>query len=265
MMELRHLAMVNWHLFDVEDIEVGGHIGVLGENRSGKSTVLDMAQVVLTGGNRQILRLNAVAGAGSKGRGAASKRTVVEYCLGALNEDETRRDEAQTYIALGFEDSDGNAPPVTIGMALEARKSESNETVLARFVAVGTVLKSSDFIEIREDARYPAKWDDVRARIVAEVGPDNFFNHRDKASDYVREYMRHLLPHLPWGGEQSAAPLQKAIVNSMTLGHNQTATEFVRDFILEKIRYALAICASQSRLTAISTRPSKRCDASWTH
>ena len=24
MMELRHLAMVNWHLFDIEDIEVGG-------------------------------------------------------------------------------------------------------------------------------------------------------------------------------------------------------------------------------------------------
>jgi hypothetical protein len=37
MMELRHLAMVNWHLFDVADIPVAGHIGVLGENRSGKT------------------------------------------------------------------------------------------------------------------------------------------------------------------------------------------------------------------------------------
>ena len=51
MMALRHLAMVNWHLFDVEDVEIGGHAGVFGENRSGKSTILDMAQVVLTGGN----------------------------------------------------------------------------------------------------------------------------------------------------------------------------------------------------------------------
>ncbi|MFT3940203.1 ATP-binding protein [Rhodopseudomonas sp.] len=57
MMELRHIAMVNWHLFDVCDLEVAGHIGVLGENRSGKSTVLDMAQVVLTGGNRRFQRL----------------------------------------------------------------------------------------------------------------------------------------------------------------------------------------------------------------
>jgi hypothetical protein len=234
MMELRHFAMVNWHLFDVEDIEVAGHIGVLGENRSGKSTVLDMAQIVLTGANRRFMRLNAVAGDASKGRGAAPKRTVVGYCLGALGDDEARRDEARTYIALGFEDSDGARPPITVGLALEARKSESSETVLARFVAVGKILRAEDFIEVRQGRRYPAQWDDVRAKIVSAVGPDNFVNHRDKPGNHVREYMRHLVPHLPYAGEQNAAALQKAIVNAMTLNQNQTATEFVRRFILEE-------------------------------
>jgi P-loop containing region of AAA domain len=85
MIELRHLAMVNWHLFDVADIRIAGHIGVLGENRSGKSTILDMAQVVLTGGNRRFLRLNAVAGDSGRSR-SGSKRSVVDYCLGALGE-----------------------------------------------------------------------------------------------------------------------------------------------------------------------------------
>jgi Putative exonuclease SbcCD, C subunit/P-loop containing region of AAA domain len=233
MMELRHLALVNWHLFDIEDIEVGGHMGVLGENRSGKSTILDMAQVVLTGGNRKFQRLNAVAGESSKGRGGSPKRSVAGYCLGALGEDQTRRNEARTYIALGFEDSDGMRPPVTIGLALEARKSESNETVLGRFVAVGKVLKSEDFVEVRQGRRYPAQWDDVRARMVSVLGADNFINHRDRPGDYVREYMRHLLPHLPYG-EQNAAALQKAVVNAMTMNQNQTATEFVRRFILEE-------------------------------
>ncbi|HWN51589.1 MAG TPA: SbcC/MukB-like Walker B domain-containing protein [Xanthobacteraceae bacterium] len=233
MMELRHFAMVNWHLFDAEDIEVAGHIGVLGENRSGKSTVLDMAQIVLTGGNRRFMRLNAVAGEGSKGRGGAPKRTVVGYCLGALGVDEARRDEARTYIALGFEDTDGLRPPVTVGLALEARKSESSETVLARFIVVGKILRAQDFIEVRQGRRFPAQWDDVQARIISAVGRDKFLNHRDKPSEYVREYMRHLLPHLPWG-EQNAAALQKAIVNAMTLNQNQTATDFVRQFILEE-------------------------------
>jgi hypothetical protein len=179
------------------------------------------------------MRLNAVAGEGSRGRGGSPKRTVVGYCLGALGVDEARRDEALTYIALGFEDTDGLRTSVTIGLALEARKSESSETVLARFIVVGKILRAQDFIEVRQGRRFPAQWDDVQARIVAAVGRDKFLNHRDKPSEYVREYMRHLLPHLPWG-EQNAAALQKAIVNSMTLNQNQTATDFVRQFILEE-------------------------------
>jgi energy-coupling factor transporter ATP-binding protein EcfA2 len=232
MMELRHLAMVNWHLFDIEDIEVGGHIGVLGENRSGKSTVLDMAQVVLTGANKNFMRLNAVAGDGAGGRGGSSKRSVLGYCLGVLGENEMRREEARTYVALGFEDSEAVRPPVTIGLALEARTSESSETVLGRFVVVGKILKTPDFVEIRDHRRYPAGWDDVRSKIIAAVGTDGFANHRDRPSDYVRAYMRHLVPHLP-DGDQNAAALQKAIVNAMTLNQNYTATQFVRRFVLE--------------------------------
>src|SRR5262245_54577347 len=232
MMELSHLAMVNWHLFDVEDIAIGGHAGVFGENRSGKSTILDMAQVVLTGGNRNLQRLNAVAGDKGKSR-SASKRSVVDYCLGALGEDECRREQARTYITLGFADTDGKRPPVTIGMAIEARKSESNETVLGRFVAVGHLFTAQDFIEARPEGRFPAEWDDARARMVQAVGQDNFVNHRDRAIDYVREYMRHLLPRGS-AGEQNANSLQKAIVNAMTLDHDQNANQFVRDYILEK-------------------------------
>jgi hypothetical protein len=233
MMELRHIAMVNWHLFDCEDIEIGGHTGVFGENRSGKSTILDMAQVVLTGGNRNMYRLNAVAGDKGRARGA-SKRSVVDYCLGTLGEDERRREQARTYITLGFADTEGKRPPVTIGMATEARKSESNETVLGRFVAVGRIFTTQDFIEVRGEGRFPADWDDVRTRIMNAVGQENFINHRDKAIDFVREYMRHLVPHASFVGEQNANSLQKAIVNSMTLDHDQTATEFVRNYILEK-------------------------------
>ena len=100
--------MVNWHLFDVEDVELTGHTGVFGENRSGKSTILDMAQVVLTGGNRNVQRLNAVAGDKGKSR-SASKRSVVDYCLGTLGEDQRKREQARTYICLGFVDREGGS------------------------------------------------------------------------------------------------------------------------------------------------------------
>jgi hypothetical protein len=233
MMELRHIAMVNWHLFDVEDIEVTGHTGVFGENRSGKSTILDMAQVVLTGGNRNLQRLNAVAG--DKGRSrSASKRSVVDYCLGTLGEDQRKREQARTYICLGFSDTEGKRPSISIGMAIEARRSESNETILARFVVTGKILTTTDFVELRDGKRFSAEWDGVRNRIMSSVGQEHFVNHRDKAIDYVREYMRRLVPHASVVGEQNANSLQKAVVNAMTLDHDQTATEFVRNYILEK-------------------------------
>lgn len=236
MMELRRLTMVNWHLFDAEDIEVRGNFGILGENRSGKSTILDMAQVVLCGASRTYLRLNAVAGEGGKGR-SSSKRTVLGYCLGALGEGETRRTEAVTYIALGFADSDGLSPSVTIGLAIEARSAEATETILGRFVVIGKLLTTADFTEERSDGRYTAAWDDVKARIIANVGGANFINHREKAIDFVREYMRRLVPSLP-SAEQNASALLKAVVNGMSLNQGYSATEFVRRFILEdnKIR-----------------------------
>ncbi|WP_244619240.1 SbcC/MukB-like Walker B domain-containing protein [Rhizobium sp. 18055] len=231
-MELRRLTLVNWDLFDVEDIEVRGNFGILGENRSGKSTILDMVQVVLSGASRQYLKLNAVAGEGGKGR-TASKRTVLSYCLGTLGDGDVRRAETITYIALGFEDKDNKRPPVTIGLAIEARQTEASETILGRFVCIGKLLTTADFTETREEGSYAASWDDVKARTIASVGPANFINHRDKAIDFVREYMRRLVPSMP-NAEQSATSLLKAIVNAMTLNQGYSATEFVRRFILEE-------------------------------
>ncbi len=231
-MELRRLTMVNWHLFDAEDIEVRGNFGILGENRSGKSTILDLVQVVLSGASRAYLRLNAVAGEGGRGR-SSSKRSVLGYCLGALGDGEIRRPESLTYVALGFEDPEGLRPPVTIGLALEARSTDASETVLGRFVVTGKLLTTADFAEERDDAQYAAAWDDVKARIVGEVGAANFINHREKATDFVREYMRRLVPSLPGTRSRARRRSLKAVVNAMSLNQGYSATEFVRGFILE--------------------------------
>src|SRR5258708_32407377 len=134
----------------------------------------------------------------------------------------------------GFADGEGKGRAGSIGMAIEARRSESNETILGRFVVTGKILTADDFIQKRDGQRFSGEWDDVRSRIISAVGQEYFVNHRDKAIDYVREYMRRLVPHASVVGEQNANSLQKAVVNAMTLDHDQTATEFVRNYILEK-------------------------------
>lgn len=232
MMELRRLTMVNWHLFDVEDIDVRGSFGILGENRSGKSTVLDMVQVVLSGASRSYLRLNAVAGESGRSR-SGSRRSVHSYCLGALGDGEYRRPrDTLTYIAIGFEDVTGEREPVTVGLAIEARPTETTETILARFVVAGRLLNSKDFTEMRGQHQFTSAWEDVKANLVAELGADRVINHREKPSEFVREYMRCLTPGLP-NAEPNARALLKAIVNAMALNQNYSATEFVRQFILE--------------------------------
>lgn len=231
-MELCRISLVNWHLFDREDIEVAGHIGILGENRSGKSTLLDLIQTVFTGANRTYLRLNAKAGEAGGRRGAGPRRSVHGYCLGMLGEGEMRRNEARTYLMLGFADPAGLQRPVTIGLALEARSTEPVEDVIGRFVVTGALLSSADFVESDETGDYASDWSTVKARIAAKVGPDDFVNHRERAIAFVREYLRRLVPSLP-AAEQHAVAFQKAVVNAATLGQDVTATDFVRRFIID--------------------------------
>src|ERR1700679_705556 len=127
MIELHRLGLINWHLLPAMDIDITGHTGVIGENRSGKSTLLDMIQVVMTGNSGRYRHLNASANEGGRKRG---QRTVHAYCLGRLSPDEVIRPEgALTYIFLVF--GVGNEA-LTIGLALEASPTESEARTLGQ-------------------------------------------------------------------------------------------------------------------------------------
>ncbi len=229
-MKLCHVAMVGWHMFDIEDIAVEGDIGILGENRSGKSTILDLLQIILTGASPAYYRLNSTAG-DNGGVKSKSRRTVHGYCLGALGEGDFKRPTSLTYVSMSFRDPEERRPPITIGLAMEASQSEATEVVLGRFVVVGEILTTADYLETRDAVLYPIAWDDFRVSASARFGADGFINHRERALDFVREYMRRLVPAMP-AGEKHASAMLKAIVNAMTLPTGLSATEFVRNFII---------------------------------
>jgi uncharacterized protein YPO0396 len=112
-MQLAHIALVQWHLFAAEDLAIHGDTAVLGQNRSGKSTLIDLVQAVMAGGSSRWYRFNRSAG---ETGGSKSERTLRGYCLGQLSEDEYLRREAVTHIALTFEDPTGARPPVSVGL-----------------------------------------------------------------------------------------------------------------------------------------------------
>lgn len=98
MMNLSRIALVQWHLFSQADLEIGGNGAILGANRAGKSTLIDLIQAVLTGGSANLYRFNRSAGEG----GGRSDRDLRSYCLGQLNEHEALRTQSVTHIALFF-------------------------------------------------------------------------------------------------------------------------------------------------------------------
>ncbi len=51
MMQLRRISLVQWHLLVRADLDVWGDTAILGKNRSGKSTLIDLIQAVMTGGS----------------------------------------------------------------------------------------------------------------------------------------------------------------------------------------------------------------------
>jgi energy-coupling factor transporter ATP-binding protein EcfA2 len=223
MMELCRLGLMNWHLLPDRDIDIAGHCGVVGENRSGKSTLLDMIQVVITGNNGRYKRLNASANDSARKRG---QRTVRGYCLGQLSPSESLRAEAKTYLFLVF--ADAGAQPVTIGIALEASRDESSERTLGQFIVPGHKLSIEQFKEIlpNNGGERPKDWALVRPWLEG-LGAQVY---RDESGRFVTDYLKALSTgqrFLP------ADRVMRAFVNAISFEQIESATDFVRRYVLE--------------------------------
>lgn len=152
MIGLSRISLVNWHLLTRADLDVFGDAAILGQNRSGKSTLIDLVQAVIAGGSARYYRFNRSAGE----TGSRSDRTLAGYCLGQLNEDSFIREEgALTHVALVFRDDAGVRPPISLGLSIEAERGRSAE-VVGRFVAKGVDLDTSIFLEEDSDGVRPA-------------------------------------------------------------------------------------------------------------
>lgn len=229
MMQLAHIALVQWHLFSREDLAISGDSAILGQNRSGKSTLIDLIQAVMTGGSRRWYKFNRSAGeTGSR----KSERTLRGYCLGQLNEHEFLREEAVTHIALVFEDPAGQRPPVSVGLCIEASVIEEAQ-VVGRYVAPGVRVDTAMLVEELEGGHQrSAPWALVRDRLeqacvanqAALIRPDGPRNH-------IREYMRQLFT-----GRRHSDPERfvRAFVMALSFEDMRSVESFVHNFLLAK-------------------------------
>lgn len=114
---IRRIRLINFHNFVDEtiDLENAGHLFLLGDNASGKTTILDAVHYALTAG--QEMELNSAARvAGSRSEGRRLQGVIMRYNVdtGTMNPGDT-----VTYVALEILGRQGK--PTTVGVGMTAR------------------------------------------------------------------------------------------------------------------------------------------------
>lgn len=126
MIHLAAIRLVNWYHFADQTFWLGGSCLLLGDNGSGKSTVLDAVQWALVADQQQV-RFNKAANEQSR----RSLHGYVRYKLGS--EDETRpgqvrfgRGACSSYVILQFTDYQDPAGDFACGLAMEAAETDTH-------------------------------------------------------------------------------------------------------------------------------------------
>lgn len=233
MKKLNRIVLVNWYLLGAEEINIRGNTAIVGPTGSGKSSLLDAIQTVLTGASKRHLNYNA-----SANDGKASGRSIRSYILGMIDSGQANakvfgtqpRQDATSYLALVFEDSvTGNES--TVGLALSASLASPEEDVLGRFVLPNYGARKTDFIDSMEGKSYKAKpWIEVRESLKKICLDPYIKSGSASATQYINRYLEELSP-----SSDKLITLDsflKNFKNALKFVPIASPTRFVQDFVL---------------------------------
>jgi uncharacterized protein YPO0396 len=217
MRRLVAVRLVNWYHFTHETFRLRGSTLLLGDNGSGKSTVLDAVQLALVADQGQV-RFNKAAN-------EQSRRSLYGYVRHKIgSEDESKpgqvrfgRGSCTSYVILGFTDDDGEG--FACGVVIDATESDSS---VSRSFFVLPGLRVEDVPAIREgDIVRTEK--DLRAAVRA-LGP-RYHVFTDARS--YREELRQRLGPLP-------ESFHRLIVKGLDFKLIGRVEDFVHSYLLDE-------------------------------
>ncbi len=158
------IRLINWHNFLDETIELteGGHLFLLGDNGSGKTTVLDAVHYVLTAGEN--LEFNSAARvAGARLDGRRAQGVVMRYNseTGPLNPQ-----GGITYAAVEVIGRNGKRSTYAVGLEVYAM----NEQIRRWGVIRECPLEEIPFVIERDGQKYPAGRSDIARHFQSGTG-----------------------------------------------------------------------------------------------
>ncbi|TBR38570.1 chromosome segregation protein SMC [Marinomonas agarivorans] len=233
MKQLSRIVLVNWYLLGAEEIEIRGNTAIIGPTGSGKSSLLDAIQTVLTGASKRHLNYNA-----SANDGRASGRSIRSYILGMIDAGQQNakafgtepRQDAVSYLGLVFTDT-VTEKESTIGLCLSASMSSPEEDVSGRFVLSGYGIRKQDLIEDLGNRSFKTKpWNDVREMMKKTCLDPYIKSGSASATQYINRYLEELSPsqdHLI-----SLDGFLKNFKNALKFVPIASPTRFVQEFVL---------------------------------
>lgn len=217
------ITLMNWYLFSSEDLDVdAASVMISGVNGTGKSSIIDAIQTVLSGGNENVLSMNAQSSNSQK-----SSRSIQTYALGIVDDQESGgelsacRNESNTYVALTFRRPDGTH--YAVGMGFHARSGDSKVNKLW-FVTNGFSLSSVDFL----DGNRVMTLSDVQRRLKA-MDPSVLLakNAKNFRLDYCQSMSREGA-----GLQISPDAMWHAIKNGIAYRGEKSISDFISSYIL---------------------------------
>lgn len=226
---LESATLVQFFLYEKQDLTIGRNTAFLGPNGTGKTALLDAIQAVMLAADAHRTHFNAQAD------GKKRSRTLRDYCLGVFDQsDEGRcRDVANTYVALVFRD-ETTGQVVTAGIALSATAQSPDAIVQGLFILPGVVVNSASFLEQGDGGSQVLPWKRFQAqaanwcRNAGSIGTAVFTTNRE---DFTR---RLLVEHLAAPGDRpNPQAFRNAFQRSLQLKGMDDLSVALRDHLIE--------------------------------
>lgn len=234
-MKLDRLIFVNWGQLPSGSYDLGNLTLLTGETGSGKSTMLDGLQTVMTAAFKGIMQYNSgqdEAGQGGRGK---SRRDLESYIVGAEYSKFSRPEGAHGYIAAVFQPDAGEeqCKPMTAVVAASAHLDGMGESRQARlesfalYIADGELVLEDFLPDV--DAGKPVPLESIGRQLRAKYKVTEF---HDKKSDYLCALYGRFRgkPSVPRDEAHLAA---RAWVQSIAYRKIGSVHELVRDEILD--------------------------------
>ncbi len=205
MIKLTKVVLINWMYFKKVTLPIQGNCAIVGENGSGKSTIIDAIQMLLLGNKAS--KFNASAN--------AEKRTLESYVRGAVNTEEKeflRDGDVITYLALEVE---VNGDKKIFGININYRYARSDLSDPKYFYLENIELTDDIFVK----DNYPKSIDDFYKEYHPE-SINTLLGYQNKIKDVLgikdsKKYF-HILSH------------------AIGIKNIKKCNDFVNDFVLEE-------------------------------